>query len=121
MSCQRDATRPYPFWLAITTQRWRRWRKPVRAKDPRRSSSPAPSRRPMPDTRPMRVQRELFLAAFGANVGATEPWVTDRLTSLLEEHLARAGETLFSAGDPPDFYYFLREGRVRLVREGRAP
>jgi CRP-like cAMP-binding protein len=47
--------------------------------------------------------------------------VTDRLTSLLEEQLARAGETLFVVGDPPEFSYFLREGRVHLVREGSAP
>lgn len=75
----------------------------------------------MRDVRHERIQRELFLAAFGPNVGATESWVTDRLTSLLEEQLARAGETLFVAGNPPEFYYFLREGRVNLVREGSAP
>jgi CRP-like cAMP-binding protein len=75
----------------------------------------------MRNVRHERIQRELFLAAFGANVGSTESWVTDRLTSLLEEVVGRAGETLFTAGDPPEFYYFLREGRVRLVREGSAP
>jgi CRP-like cAMP-binding protein len=75
----------------------------------------------MRDLRHERIQRELFLAAFGANVGATESWVTDRLTSLLEEETVRAGETLFSVGDPPEFYYFLREGRVQLTREGSAP
>jgi CRP-like cAMP-binding protein len=75
----------------------------------------------MPDLRHERIQRELFLAAFGANVAALEPWVTDRLTALLEEEVARAGDTLFSAGDPPDFYYFLREGRVQLVRDGSTP
>ena len=68
-----------------------------------------------------RIQRELFLAAFGVHVGVTDTWVTDRLTSLLEEEVARAGETLFSAGDPPEFYYLLREGRVELRREGSAP
>jgi CRP-like cAMP-binding protein len=75
----------------------------------------------MRDPRHERIHRELFLAAFGENVGATEPWVTDRLTSLLEEQVARAGETLFNAGDPPEFYYFLREGRVSLTRRGSAP
>jgi CRP-like cAMP-binding protein len=68
-----------------------------------------------------RIERELFVAAFGTNMGAREPWVTDRLTSLLEEQVARAGETLFLAGDPPEFYCFLREGRVELTREGSAP
>jgi CRP-like cAMP-binding protein len=75
----------------------------------------------MPDARRERIERELFLAAFGTNSGAIEPSVTDRLASLLEEEVARAGDTLFSAGDPPDFYYLLREGRVQLVREGSAP
>jgi len=75
----------------------------------------------MRDVRHERIERELFLAAFGANVGGRESWVTDRLTALLEEQLARAGETLFVAGDPPEFYYFLREGRVQLTREGSTP
>lgn len=75
----------------------------------------------MPDTRHQRVQRELFLAVFGANVGAAESWVTDRLATLLEEQTARAEETLFSAGDPPEYFYFLREGRVELVRDGSMP
>lgn len=68
-----------------------------------------------------RIHRELFLAAFGGNVGATEPWVTDRLTALLEEQACRAGETLYAAGDPPESYYFLRQGRVDLVGKGSSP
>jgi CRP-like cAMP-binding protein len=74
----------------------------------------------MHDPHHLRIQRELFLAAFGGNVRA-EAWVTDRVTSLLEEELARAGETLFTVGEPPEFSYFMREGRVQLVREGSAP
>jgi CRP-like cAMP-binding protein len=73
------------------------------------------------DARHERIHRELFLAAFGISVDASESWVTDRLTALLSEELASAGETLFSAGDPPEFYYFLREGKVKLVRDGSAP
>jgi CRP-like cAMP-binding protein len=73
------------------------------------------------DASKARIHHELFLAAFGANAGAVEPWVTDRLAVLLEDVVARAGETIFSVGDPPSFYYFLREGRVELVREGSAP
>lgn len=75
----------------------------------------------MRDARHERIQRELFLAAFGANVGAIEPWVTDRLIAILDEEVARAGETLFEAGDAPESYYLLREGRVELVRPGSAP
>jgi len=75
----------------------------------------------MPDTRYVRLSRELFLTAFGDELGGIEPWVTDRLTSLLEEEEVGAGDTLFSAGDPPHFFYFLRSGTVKLVRDGSAP
>lgn len=70
------------------------------------------------DIRNLRVSRELFLAAFGASRGAFESWVTDRLVSLLEEDEVRAGEALFTAGDTPEFLYFMREGAVRLIRSG---
>jgi CRP-like cAMP-binding protein len=72
----------------------------------------------MLDTRHRRVSRELFLAAFGADLGRFEAWVTDRLTNLMDEEDARVGDTLFSRGDPPDFFYFMREGRVEMLREG---
>jgi CRP-like cAMP-binding protein len=75
----------------------------------------------MRDVRNERIHRELFLATFGGNVAAVEPWVTDRLTGLLEEQACRAGETLYAAGDPPESYYFLRQGRVDLVGKGSAP
>lgn len=75
----------------------------------------------MRDPQHERIQREVFLAAFGANVGSFGASVTDRLTALLEEQVSLAGQTLFRAGDPPEFYYFLREGSVELVREGSAP
>jgi CRP-like cAMP-binding protein len=68
-----------------------------------------------------RLHRELFLAAFGTGTWRFESWVADRLTSLLEEQDCRAGETIFSAGEPPEFYYLLRSGLVHLVRNGVAP
>jgi CRP-like cAMP-binding protein len=74
----------------------------------------------MRDTRHVRVSRELFLTAFGAELGKVDPWVIDRLTYLLEEEDLFAGETLFNVGAPPEYFYFLREGRVQLVREGSA-
>jgi CRP-like cAMP-binding protein len=74
----------------------------------------------MRDTRNVRVSRELFLTAFGAELGKVDPWVIDRLTYLLEEEDVFAGDTLFSAGAAPEYFYFLREGRVQLVREGSA-
>src|SRR5579872_2869455 len=75
----------------------------------------------MPEVHRLRVSREIFLMAFGAELGAVEPWVTDRLTSLLEDEDACSGETLYSAGDPADYFYFLRKGHAMLVREGGAP
>jgi CRP-like cAMP-binding protein len=74
----------------------------------------------MRDTRHVRVSRELFLTAFGAELGRVDSWVIDRLTALLEEEDVFAGETLFSVGAAPEYFYFLREGRVQLVREGSA-
>jgi CRP-like cAMP-binding protein len=74
----------------------------------------------MRDTRHVRVSRELFLTAFGAELGQVDSRIIDRLTYLLEEEDVFAGETLFAAGAPPEYFYFLREGRMRLVREGSA-
>jgi CRP-like cAMP-binding protein len=71
----------------------------------------------VPELHPDRVQRELFLAAFGPNAHPAETWVADRLTMLLEEQRSAPGEKLFVAGDRPDYYYFLRTGRVRFDRE----
>jgi CRP-like cAMP-binding protein len=49
------------------------------------------------------------------------PAIIDRLTWILEEEDVSSGETLFSEGDAPECFYFLREGRVQLVRDGSAP
>jgi CRP-like cAMP-binding protein len=75
----------------------------------------------MRDTRHARVSRELFLTAFGAELGRMAPAIIDRLTWLLEEEDVVSGEKLFSEGDAPEYFYFLREGRIELVREGSAP
>ena len=72
------------------------------------------------DTRYLRASRELFLSTFGVNRAGFESWVTDRLVSLLEEEEVRAGEALFSAGDLPEFLYFMREGGVRLIHDGHG-
>jgi len=72
----------------------------------------------MPDSARARILRELHLAAFGIPLLGVESWVTDRLTSLLEEDSARAGHALFSAGEVAEYFYFLLEGRVQLVRPG---
>ena len=75
----------------------------------------------MHETHHARIHRELFLSAFGARAGSPEPWVIDRLASLLEEQFAHAGEALFHAGDSPDAFFLLRQGRVELARRGSAP
>jgi CRP-like cAMP-binding protein len=75
----------------------------------------------MLETSHIRLSRELFLATLGPELGKIEPWVTDRLTILLEETDVAAGRCLFSAGDLAESFYFLRDGRVRLARKGRAP
>lgn len=72
----------------------------------------------MPELHRDRVERELFLAAFGPNARPAETWVADRLAVLLEEQQSRPGEALYFAGDRPDHYYFLRKGQVQFDREG---
>jgi CRP-like cAMP-binding protein len=74
----------------------------------------------MIDLRTRRMSREVFLATIGGNLGPIEPWVTDRLTALLEEEDATAGDCIFQAGDPPDHIVFLREGRIELVAESSS-
>ena len=75
------------------------------------------------DTAQTRLSRELFMAAFGggrpeSNKTWHQSWVIDRLTSVVEEEDLRAGQTLFYAGDPPDYLYFLQSGRIRMSRPG---
>ncbi len=79
----------------------------------------------MPDPRHLRITRELSLAAFDATTAQAsnplEPWVTDRLVQISEEGDTPAGETLFARGDPPDSFYILRKGRVRLAGGASGP
>ena len=74
----------------------------------------------MSDVRTRRISRELALAAAGASLGTLEPWVTDRLTAMLEEEEVAAGDRIFGAGEPPDHFFVVREGRVELVRNGQS-
>jgi CRP-like cAMP-binding protein len=73
----------------------------------------------MPDVRNGRISRELFLAAIAGDFGTVEPWVMDRLTGILEEEEVTTGDCIYAAGDPPDYFYVARQGRVELVREGK--
>jgi CRP-like cAMP-binding protein len=65
------------------------------------------------------MSRELLLTAVGAGLGGTEPWVTDRLAAIAFEEEIAAGEPIFAAGDPPDHFYVVRQGRLEVVRGGR--
>jgi CRP-like cAMP-binding protein len=69
--------------------------------------------------RTQRISRELFLAALGMNVGAREPWIFARLAAILEEEEFASGDCVYAANDTPDYFYFLRHGRVELARSGR--
>ena len=60
------------------------------------------------------------MTAVGASLGGVEPWVTDRLAAILEEEEVAAGDCIYAAGDSPDHFYFVRQGRIELVREGAA-
>jgi CRP-like cAMP-binding protein len=67
----------------------------------------------------LRTSRELFLAAVTGASRDTPSWVIDRVTSLMDEEEVEAGRRIFAAGDPIEFVYFMREGRLRLSAEGR--
>jgi CRP-like cAMP-binding protein len=70
----------------------------------------------MREDRRLRVGREIFLAAFGLRLDSVDPWVLDRMTSILDEQEFHAGQTLFAAGEPVEFLYFMQDGRVRFTR-----
>jgi CRP-like cAMP-binding protein len=68
-----------------------------------------------------RLGRELFLVTFGVSVNELEPWVIDRMTTLLADRWVGAGTTLYEEGDAPDDLYFMIDGAVRLSRRGSTP
>ena len=72
----------------------------------------------MPDLRLQRTSRELFLSLLTGDAGDLEPWVIDRMTSAVEEEDVEAGKRLFARDEPPEYIFFIREGRLRLERDG---
>ena len=66
-------------------------------------------------------ERELLLAAFSLQTMTLDGWVLDRLASITEERFVRAGDVLWSAGEPVETLYFMREGRVRVSRSSAPP
>jgi CRP-like cAMP-binding protein len=71
------------------------------------------------DARLLKLARELFLAA--AAPPSIPPWAIERMASFLEEQALEEGQVLFRAGDPPEFIYLMRDGRIRMTLEGGAP
>ena len=72
----------------------------------------------MAEDRLMRIGREIFLAAFGIQLEKVDPWVIDRLTSILEEQEVHRGQTLCTEGEPIAALYFMQNGEVRFTRDG---
>jgi CRP-like cAMP-binding protein len=72
----------------------------------------------MLEARLVRVGREMFLAALGLPLETVDSWVIDRLTAILDEQRVRAGQTLFTSGEPAEFVYFMQDGQVRFGRDG---
>jgi CRP-like cAMP-binding protein len=72
----------------------------------------------MAEERLLRIGREIFLAAFGMSLENVDSWVIDRMTSILDEQEVREGQTLYAAGGPVAFIYFMQDGEVRFTRDG---
>jgi CRP-like cAMP-binding protein len=72
----------------------------------------------MHEERLLRIGREMFLVALGMPVDQVESWVIDRLTSILVERDFFAKQTLFSAGEPLESLFFVRDGEIRFIRGG---
>jgi CRP-like cAMP-binding protein len=70
------------------------------------------------DQRLLRTSRELFLSILTGGADNVETWVIDRMTSVLDEEDIESGKRLFARNEQPEFIFFVREGRVRLEREG---
>jgi CRP-like cAMP-binding protein len=75
----------------------------------------------MSESGQLHISRALFLAGFGIDIDAIDPWAIDRMTSLLDEQDFRAGDRLYARGDPPDHIYFMQDGAVQMSKPGRAP
>src|SRR5260221_14487819 len=68
-----------------------------------------------------RVEREIALAAFGGSLDTFGSWVLDRLTTLVDTQAMEAGDVLWKRGEPLEFLYFMRQGRVQAQRDDAPP
>lgn len=67
----------------------------------------------MPEAARSRVARELLAVEFGAFPGV-ESWVLDRFARALEAEEVRAGDAFYRTGDPAEFLYWMRNGRLEI-------
>jgi CRP-like cAMP-binding protein len=74
----------------------------------------------VPDLRLQRTSRELFLSVLTGGAPDLETWVIDRMTSVVEEEDVDAGKRLYAQGEQPESIFFIREGRLRLERDGAS-
>ena len=75
----------------------------------------------MNDPRLARTSRELFLSALTGGTADLDTWLIDRMTSVVEEEDVESGQRLFAQGEQPEFIFFVRDGKVRLERDGSKP
>jgi CRP-like cAMP-binding protein len=65
----------------------------------------------------LRTSRELFIATMAGEPARVDSSVIDAISSALEEDEVKAGTKIFSAGEPADFLYFMRDGRAKMTVE----
>jgi CRP-like cAMP-binding protein len=69
----------------------------------------------------VRTSRELFLSVLTGGASNLEPWVIDRMASVVDEEDVEPGKRLFARGEQPEYIFFVRDGRIRLERDGSSP
>ncbi len=67
------------------------------------------------------MEGEIALAAFGVSSDTFGSWVFERLTTLVDSHFVKLGDVLWSQGEPLEFLYFMRHGRVQARRQDSSP
>jgi CRP-like cAMP-binding protein len=71
------------------------------------------------DAQLQRLTRELFLAAVAPP--SIPGWVIERTASILEDLEVNEGDVIYTAGDAPEFIYFVQDGHILTTLDGGAP
>jgi CRP-like cAMP-binding protein len=69
----------------------------------------------------VRTSRELFLSVLTGGANNLESWVIDRMASVVDEEDVEPGKRLFAQSEQPEYIFFVRDGRIRLERDGSSP